>query len=192
MRRKYNKRLFTEKEFREASQIERMHMHLLEPDKWVLTETDAEKLVKLRGVWKIIMANLRPMNRIMAIVEGYSCTERYARELITEAGELFMVTIDFDAELERLITRDRYLKIHEKASKDGDYETAMKALEKADSILKEIEISKPKTQKVYAMITPTTDPTALELPTGDDENYLDYESILESQTEAILSENTAL
>ena len=188
-------RIYTEKEFHDAESIDRIYMHLLEPDRWDLTQTEDDRLAILRKVWTIICEKNTPKARIKLISDQISVTERTVHRYISDAQYLFGDMLKVDMELELNLAYARLMKLHDKAYKEGDYETARRCQDNAMIVLEKIEARAPKQAKVYAGIIWTSDPKALR-PRNEGE-YTDFEldepsSILEPQAIGVPSSDTEL
>ena len=177
-------RIYTEREWKDADPLDRLYIHLMEPERWMLSEEEERRLDTLNGVWKIIVKKASPRERIKMIVGTYDCTERSAFRYIQEATKLFMETLDLDHELELRLAYHRFMLLHEKAKAGDDFDGSMRCLERAMKVRADLEDRQPRKAKVYAGILFTSDPLALTARNSEDVSFeeLPYaESILEPE-----------
>jgi hypothetical protein len=186
-------RIYTEREWKDADPMDRLYMHLMEPERWNLNEIEENKLDILSGVWKIMVKKASPRERIRIISRTYDCTERSAFRYVQEATRLFLETLDVDHELELRLAYHRFMKIHEKAKendKSDDTQKALdvarRALESAMKVREQLEQRQPKKARIYADVVFTDDPKALRARNTEDIEFEDLdESILELEAVSI-------
>lgn len=155
-------RLYTQKDWRDAVGLDRLYMHLMEPERWTLLPQEKSKLEALRSVWAIICNKSSTIERITIIRTALGVTERSAFKYVKDATTLFLETLDVDHELELRLAYSRFLRIHDAAKKEGDHDNARRALDSAMKVRAELEIRQPKKGRLYAQIIFTDDPKALE------------------------------
>lgn len=179
-----HRKIYTEADWHAADPIDRIYMHLMEPERWELTQAEDEKLEALRMVWSIICKQSTPRARIRMISQQIDVTERTVQRYINDAQTLFgdILTVDMDLELN--LAYSRLMKLHDKATKSGDYETARRCQDNALLVLARIEARGPKEKKIYSSITFTSNPIALKA--RNDGEYTEFEldeptSLLEPQ-----------
>ena len=188
-------RIYTEKEWKDADSLDRLYIHLMEPERWVLNAYEEDKLDILTGVWKIIVKKASPRERIRIITRTYDCTERSAFRYVQDATKLFMETLDVDHELELRLAYHRFMTLHDKAKSDGDYDSAMRSLERAMKVRLDLEERQPQKKKVYPVIQFVSDPLALVPRNLEDLNFeeLEYEeNLLESEANRVSEGDKAL
>lgn len=186
MKKVYHKRAFSQKEWDEADEIKRMYIHLIEPIKWPLSDHLAKLLERYRGVWAVMMSTKAPRARIVQITWAYQVTERCAYEYIQTAKYLFGEVLDVDPWIEKRAAYDRMIRLSERAEENGDYDTAVKAVDKAIALLERIEATTPAEPKIYRPITVTTNPAALKSRIqADDAEYIDLNNGTIPEPEAI-------
>lgn len=151
------RKIYTEKDWKKADQIDRLYMHLLEPERWVLTPTDEEKLQRLRLVWKTVVKYNTPRQRLMPIIQAFQVSEREAFRLIESAKELFLDLLDLDYDLELRIMYDRYQQIAAKCKAEEDWDGVRKSMDSAQAVLEKIRASRPAEARNYTAITITND-----------------------------------
>lgn len=189
-------KIYTEREWKDADPLDRLYIHLMEPERWELTDGEERKLDILNGVWKIVVKRASPRERIRLITKTYDCTERSAHRYIQEATKLFMETLDIDHELELRLAYHRFMKIHERAKANDKsdetqkaLDTARRALESAMKVREQLELRQPKQMRHYAQVLFTDDPKALTARNAEDVDFEEYaeESILELEAVGIPS-----
>lgn len=183
MRRK--QRIYTERDWKAADGLDRLYIHLMEPERWVLSELEETKLEGLRTTWKIICQKSRQRERLLLIAEMCQVTERTAYRYMQDAVALFGETLHIDHDLELHLAYERYLSIHEAAKKEEDWDNARRALDSAMGVRHEIEARVPKDKKVYTAIIFTSDPSALRAR-NDDAETLDFDELPAHATESVL------
>jgi len=172
--------VFRQSDWDVADMYDRMYMHLVEPLRWDLTEHEALELQKLTSVWRIMMRKTAPRDRIKLIAATVECSDRTAHRLMERANRLFGETLRIDHEMELSIAYHKFMRLHDKAIKHGDFDAARRSLDSAMKVRSEIEARQPKAKKVYAQLIFTDDPGAL--APGEAEE-LDYEEIEEGVLE---------
>jgi hypothetical protein len=196
-------RIYTLKDWNDADPLDRLYMHLMEPDRWALNESEENKFDILSGVWKIMVKKASPRERIRLISRTYDCTDRCAFKYVQEATKLFLETLDVDHELELRLAYHRFMKIHDKA-RDNDktddtqkaLDVARRALESAMKVREQLEQRQPKALRSYAEVMFTDDPKALRARNTEDIEFEDLshaeEDILELETVGIPTGDKAL
>jgi hypothetical protein len=105
-----------------------------------------------------------------------------------------METLDLDHELELRLAYHRFMNVHEKAKKDGDYDSAMRSLERAMKVRTDLEERQPKKLKIYPEIVFTSDPLAITARNAEDLEFEDLyeENLLESEAIGVSEGDKAL
>lgn len=165
--------IYTLAEFSSADKLDRIYMHLVEP-KWKLSLSDQETLNQLKAAWNAILNLPNQSSRIRHLEDTFQVTELKARLLLKEAAQVFGDLTKLNVELELHMSRERYLKLMQKAEDAGDFDIARKCQESADKVMAEIERRAPAKKKVYTEIILTDDPKALQ---PRNEEYLDLPEI---------------
>lgn len=182
-------RIYTERDWKAADGLDRLYIHLMEPERWALMPQEEEKLEALRTAWKIICQKSRQRERLLLIAEMCGVTERSAYRYMQDAVALFGETLHIDHDLELHLAYERYLSIHEAAKKEEDWDNARRALDSAMTVRHEIEARQPKREKVYAAILFTTDPAALQARNREGEE-IDFDELPSHATESVLERET--
>ncbi len=166
-------KLYTEADWEAADPIDRLHMHLMEPERWTLTQAEDEKLETLRQVWSIVCNKTTQRARIRLISLHIDVTERTVQRYINDAQHLFGEILKVDVDIELDLAYARFMKLHDKACKDKDYETARRCQDNALNVLERIQVRAPKKAKQYPSITFTSNPAALRA--RNEGEYTDFE-----------------
>ena len=74
-----SQRLFTELDFKEADDLGKIYISLMEPGKFPLTPTLEKRLENLRSAWAAMLSEPTQRRRIAKIAESSEVTERTAR-----------------------------------------------------------------------------------------------------------------
>lgn len=187
-------KIYTEADWKAADGVDRLYLHLLEPDRWELTYAEEDRLDCLRKVWAIMCKTSTPRARIKLIMQHIDVTERTVYVYINDATALFgdMLKVDLDTEL--ALSYARFMKLYDKAKSGGDYETARRCQDNALAVLDKIEARSPKDAKKYATLTFTDNPAALSARNeGELIEFEDVEAgVLELQTVGVSSDGKAL
>lgn len=184
-------KIFSQRDWEAAQGLDRMYLHLVEPERWPLMPQEEEKLDRLRLVWQILCEKGRTIERIRLIVESFMCTEMSARNYMRDAKALFFETLEFDHELELRVAYERFMLISEKAENEHEFDAAQRALNSAMKLREQIEFRQPKKDKEYAALLFTDDPLALAANVGEEVafEHLGHESqnLLEPQAVGVPS-----
>ena len=187
LNRKRKEPLFSRNDWKEADQLGRIYIHLLQPE-FELEYPDEEKLEQLKQVWAILGKTMSKMKQIRRIEEFCGVTTRTAFKFIDEAQQLFGQILKVDSEVELAAMKERYYRLADKAEKEGDYDTARRCIDSAQALIAKIEASQPAQKRVFATVIFTDDPKALQAQHDGDEiefEEIDAESVLEQQAIAV-------
>lgn len=194
LNRKRKEPLFTRLDWKEADQLGRIYIHLLQPE-FELEYPDEEKLEQLKQVWAILGKTMSKMKQIRRIEEFCGVTTRTAFKFIDEAQQLFGEILKVDAEVELAAMKERYYRLADKAEKDEDYDTARRCIDSALALVAKIEALQPAQKRVYATVIFTDDPkTLMAQHDGDEIDFEDItgaQSLLEQQAIAVPAGNAA-
>ena len=149
--------IYTEAQWAAADPIDRLYMHLLEPERWTLTQAEDEMLEQLRQVWAIICKKSTPRERIRLISEQIVVSEKTVTRYIQNAQHLFGDMLKVDMDIELALAYGRYMALYEKAKKAEDFDAARRCHDSAMLILEKIESRAPVKQKEYLGIVFTDD-----------------------------------
>ena len=123
----YNKRrVFTEKEYAAADPVERIYMHLLQPDELHLDKYDAQRLDYLKTAFAIACEEASGFERVRKMMAASGLTERNAYQYILDSITLFGDVLKVNKDLEKAVIRERLVKLANLAHEKGDYETELK------------------------------------------------------------------
>lgn len=181
------KRIYTQEEWNAADPLDRLYIHMMEPDKWELSDREDQRLEKLEKAWKIMIKKASPRDRIKLVAKALDCSEAYAGLLIKDAGKLFVETLDLDHELELRLAYHRFSKLYDKALDGEDFDAAQRALDRAMAVREKLEARQPKQTRIYAGIVFTDDPKALRARNADAEE-LEFELLPNAEKNILESE----
>lgn len=169
-------RIYSLREWEAADPLDRLYIHLMEPERWGLNPKEEEMLEKLRIVWAIVCEKNTQRERIRLISEQILVSERTVSRYIQDALHLFGDILRVDMDLELSLAYERYMHLYEKSKAAEDFDTARRCQDSAVEILAKIEARSPKEGKKYAQLVFTDDPAALVARNADAED-LDFEEI---------------
>lgn len=170
-------KIYTERDWQAADPLDRLYIHLLEPQRWPLNNVEEERLERLRKVWAIMCEKATHRERMALISKQVDVTERTIHRDINDATQLFGDILKFDTDLELRLAYDRYMDLYELASKEKDYDTARRCHDSALAVLEKIELRAPKTRKKYAEIVFTSDPAALRARNQEEGEEIEFDEI---------------
>jgi hypothetical protein len=174
------KRLFTEAEYSVADPLERIYMHLLQPDELKLNMYDELRLKNLKIAFAIACEEGSHFTRIKKVSEALDVNSRNAQKWIADSLLLFADILKVNKDLEKAVIREKLVKLAEKANERGDYETELKAWQTVTKLFgldKPEPDSKPKKAK-FAQVIFTNNPNALKID-AEDAEYEETNDLLE-------------
>lgn len=115
-------KIYSLSEFSKASRIERIYMHLMQPRDFDLTFDEDDYLQKLREAFCILSENPSKSQSITLLREMYPEHKKESiYRIINDSQELFGNIIQSNKSFDRMVLRERLLKIAEKLEKiEGD------------------------------------------------------------------------
>ena len=190
-------KIYTERDWKDADTLDKLYMHLMEPERWDLSYEQQDKLQMLRQVWAIICDKRTQRERIRLIIDSIPIiSERTIGRLMKDAVHLFGDILKTDVDTELRLMYDRYIEIGVKAEKDSDYDTARRCQDSARDILLQIESRTPVERKQYTAILFTDNPAVIRARNTEyDEFELLNEpetSLLEQQAIAVPADRSSL
>ena len=192
-RRNWKERIYTESDWKEADPMQQIYISLVQPDDFFLNPEQEQKLESLRKVWAILGRNLSTMRRIKRIMAETDCSRRSAFRWIEEAQWLFGDLLKTNLETELAAMKERMYVLGDKASNEGDYETAMRCYNSATAILEKIAALNPPESRQLPTIIFTSNPAVLK--TGHDAETIEFEQVearlLEREANTVLLEQAA-
>ncbi len=187
-------KIFSEQDWKDADQIDRLYMHIMEPGRWELSYRDQDKLDLLRETWAIMGKKATWSSRMKLMLQVVDATEGQIAKFYREAQQLFgdLMTVDIETELSAAY--QRFMKLYEKAKSAGDFEAARRCHGDAIKVLEMMENRKPKQARTYAEITFTDNPQALRARNIDAEDidFEDASDILESEAIKLPADDSSL
>lgn len=187
-------KIFTEDDWKDANQIDRLYMNILEPDRWKLSMADEQKLELLRETWAIMGKKAAYASRLKLMQQHVDATEGQIAKYFREAQELFGDLLQVNIETELQAAYQRFMRLYEKAQTAGDFEAARRCQGDALKVLDLLELRKPKQQKQYPNIIFTSDPKALRPRNAEPEDieFEDAPGLLEPETAPLPEHHQAL
>lgn len=126
-----SERVYTQADFDNAQGIvERIIIHLDQPRKYLLSESERRHFERLRIVFGIMLQCNTQKARVRRISQVIPVSERSVIRYMSEAKELFVDMMRVDREWERHFLKEKLYGLAQKAEEAGDVETAMKCLDK--------------------------------------------------------------
>jgi len=119
-------RVFSETEWKEADELGKIYISLIEPGKWPLPPSLVTKLEHLREVWAIMLSEPTQLMRIRKIAETIEMSERTVKRYMEDAIFLFGDIFSVDDAFEKAFIYDKLKTLAHFAEQDGDYATAGK------------------------------------------------------------------
>lgn len=174
MQSKKQPQIFTIEDFKAASPLEKIQMHLLQPGLELTYELD-DRLQAYKDIWAILGKTNSTMKRTKQVQELLGLEYSTALRYIKEAEQLFGEITKVDAEIELAMMKERYLRLADKAEKEKDYDTARRCMENAEAIMLKMEANKPRQQRVFAAVIFTDNPKAL--TAQNDADDIEFEEI---------------
>lgn len=162
----YNKRrVFTEAEYAAADPVERIYMHLLQPDELHLNKYDAQRLDYLKTAFAIACEEASGFERIRKMTAVTGLSERNAHQYILDSIRLFGDVLKVNKDLEKAVIREKLIKLAELAHEKKDYETELKCwtqITKLFGLDKPDQADKPKKPRIVEVIF-TNNPNVLKI-----------------------------
>lgn len=160
-------RVFTDAIFKKASTIERMYIHLMEPERFILNHTEQVRLQDLKSCFGLVNDQISAADQITLIQElipGIDSWEN-ANKLLREMEMLFGVVITRNRDYTRTLYINKLRELASKAESEGDISESRRciiAAAKLDQLdLPEEEKFDPRNNKIPA-VQFTTDTKALD------------------------------
>lgn len=167
MSERLNTRVFTQGEFDRSGRLERLYIHMLDPQ-FHLNDTEERLLSDLKRVFELISDKVSRADGIQAIMGDFGCTRAHAANLFAEASDLFGRMLQVNKKYDRAVIREKLAKLSEKAEMNEEYGEARKCLEaivKLDNLFDQEEAPVQERQEP-AQVFFTNDPKVLEIGEG--------------------------
>lgn len=125
------KKVYELEDFKRATRLERLHMHLMQPYDFHLNDQDHEYLEKLRECFSIMQNAVSKQQtiRTMEDREPFSQT-REIYSIIHDTQQLFGNLVESNKNIDRMAVSEKLIQLAELATNKKDYETAMKCWER--------------------------------------------------------------
>ena len=154
-------KLFDGVDFKKSDKINRMYMHLMAPDMFVLRDAEEKYLKQIRQAWTIITQEFRTKKESRHLINEL-INPRSATKLILDTEALFGRLDKVNIEAQTSIYREQLTLLAQKAIKKDDIEEGRKCIEalmKLDGIDGKGNLSKISTDLPVLQLT--TNPQAL-------------------------------
>ena len=160
-------RVFTDKMFKNASAIERMYIHMMEPERFVLNNTDHVRLEEIKDCFALVSDKISNAEQIKLILETIPSIETWesANKLLREMESLFGDVVTRNREYTRTLYINKLRELAAKAEDEGNITEARRCIQAAAK-LDHMDI--PEQQKIdpnqfkIPEVTFTTDVSALQ------------------------------
>lgn len=123
-------RVYTEQDFLQADRMDKIFMHILFPDQFNLNKTDSEYLELLQDAYRLVRKELSDHAVLRLVEEAYPEISKYRRhKLINDVKRLWGNIVHRNKEYDRLVLRERLVKLANRARKAGDLQEERRALQ---------------------------------------------------------------
>ena len=111
-------------DFQKADRIDRIRMHMIEPDRFILGNDDQDYYHQLQDAWRLVSNEMRESVSIRLIQEQVDGAESWfkANRLLRDLEALFAPFLDQNRELQKRKVIDRLYKYAEIADKKAVYQ----------------------------------------------------------------------
>ena len=126
-------RVFTDKMFKNATPIERMYIHMMEPERFVLNNTDHVRLEEIKDCFSLVNDKISAAEQIQLILENIRSIETWesANKLLREMETLFGDVVTRNREYTRTLYINKLRSLAAKAEEDGDIAEARRCIQSA-------------------------------------------------------------
>lgn len=119
------KRVFSDEEFRDADQMNKILIHLINPHKFILTDTDECKLEQLQKCYGILCTNLNESATMAKLKKEFpQYKPSRIREIIKETETFYGNQTEQNKALERKKFEEMLKRLIEKSVEAGEYNAA--------------------------------------------------------------------
>lgn len=123
-------RVFSAKEFKEGTRLDKIYINIINPDRFKLNNTDTVYLDKLRSAFVIYDEEITERGVMLKLKGIYpDSSDRHLYQVIRDCKQLFGNLTDRNIKFDKMIQRERILRHIGKAQVDGDHK-AVAAFEK--------------------------------------------------------------
>jgi hypothetical protein len=161
-----NTRVFTQGEFDRSGRLERLLIHMLDPQ-FHLNPTEERQLSELTRVYELIGDKISRAESIQAIINDFQCTRAHAANLFADSSRLYGQMLRVDKKYDRAVIREKLARLAEKAETADDLAESRKCYEaivKLDALHEhEDEDAKPATDTAPTQVVFTSVTKTLEL-----------------------------
>lgn len=171
---KLEEKLFTQSDWETAAPLDRLYIHLMQPEEFPLSVAEEIRLEALRETFAVMCSKMSTWRRIKVLRKVFEVSERTIHRYMEDAKYLFGDILKTDAQIELVILKDKYYALAERAELAGDYNTARRCYDSAQAIIKRIQENLPKDKRVFAAVIFTDNPKAL-TKRSDDAEDIEFE-----------------
>lgn len=131
--RKDSRKVFTLTEFKDSHRLDRIKIHMMEPERFPLSDSDEEYHQQLLQVYQNCFEEMRQGAAVTWIQENIpGCESKYkSNRLLSDCYEVFAPFVQKNKELRRHILVEKLYWLAERAMQDDDYALAADILAKA-------------------------------------------------------------
>ena len=124
------KRTYSWKEFKAASRLERIHIHMMHPSDFYLHDNEMQHLDRMRTAFSVLsssLSRLEAVKKLTDLIPEISRTSIYT--LINDTKDVFGRMLQVNKEFDRFAVGEKLLDLYRMNLEDGDYEECRKCLE---------------------------------------------------------------
>ena len=125
-----SKRVFSVKDWKKANRIERYYMYMMDPDRFALTDTEANHLNAIKRAFNLTHDKITRAEAITIIQDNIAFYEEWAKasKLFTDVQNLFGNLIKRNKEYQRTLLIEKLLKLADLAELEGNITEARRCL----------------------------------------------------------------
>ena len=127
-KKRLERRVYSRIQFQRAGRLERLLIHMTEPETHKLSDKETRLLHRLQEVYPLISDSGSRADSIDAIMKEFGCTRAHAATLYEDASELFGQMLQVDKRFDRAVLREQLYKLYEMAEAANDFAEARQCL----------------------------------------------------------------
>lgn len=166
--------LYTKADWDAAAPLDRLYIHLMQPEDFPLSVSEEIRLEALRETFAVMCSKMSNWRRLKVLRKVFEVSERTILRYMEDAKYLFGDILKTDAQIELVLLKDKYYALAERAELAGDYNTARRCYDSAQAIIKRIQENLPKEKRMFAAVIFTDNPKAL-TQRSDDAEDIEFE-----------------
>jgi len=123
-------RVFTDAAFKNAGKVERMYIHMMNPEFFMLTDTEASRLEQLKDCFALVNHTVSPTEQIRLILETIREIDSWemANKLKNEMEQLFGDIVTRNRDYTRTLYINKLRELSVLAERDEDYAEARRCI----------------------------------------------------------------